>query len=112
MVWYSKVKGLTEKVIELYPRMSSREIAEITGFVKTTIIRCVAKNHLRHTEEIKKKKVMKISKKCNTHTIEIKKDDNFVVAISSKANLRSSDDVNGIFILLKDYKSKEYIKRI
>ena len=72
MVWYSKVKGLTEKVIELYPRMSSREIAEITGFVKTTIIRCVAKNHLRHTEEIKKE-VIKILKKYNTHAIEIKK---------------------------------------
>ena len=40
MVWYSKVKGLTEKVIELYPTMSSREIAEVTGFAKTTIIRC------------------------------------------------------------------------
>ena len=47
MVWYSKVKGLTEKVIELYPTMSSREIADITGFAKTTIIRCAAKNHLR-----------------------------------------------------------------
>ena len=47
MVWHSKVKGLTEKVIELYPKMSSREIAEITGFAKTTIIRCAAKNHLR-----------------------------------------------------------------
>ena len=53
MVWYSKVKGLT-------------------GFDKTTIIRCVAKNHLRHTEETQKK-VMKILKKYNTHTIEIKK---------------------------------------
>ena len=88
MVWYSKVKGLTEKVIELYPRMSLREIAEITGFVKTTIIRCVAKNHLRHTEEIKKESdeyvrqrrssgrksydYSKLSKKI-THTIEIKK---------------------------------------
>ena len=41
-----------------------------------------------------------------------KKDDNFVVAISSKANLRSSDDVNGIFVLLKDYKSKEYINEL
>ena len=51
MVWYSKVKGLTERVIELYPTMSSREIADITGFAKTTIIRCAAKNHLRHTEE-------------------------------------------------------------
>lgn len=55
MVWYSKVKGLTEKVIELYPTMSSREIAEITGFAKTTIIRCAAKNHLRHTEETQKR---------------------------------------------------------
>ena len=74
MVWYSKVQGLTEKVIELYPTMSSREIAEITGFAKTTIIRCSAKNHLRHNEETKKKKkVMKILKKYNTHTIEIKK---------------------------------------
>ena len=72
MVWYSKVKGLTEKVIELYPTMSSREIAEITGFVKTTIIRCVAKNHLRHTEEIKKESDENL-KKYNTHTIEIKK---------------------------------------
>ena len=88
MVWYSKVKGLTEKVIELYPSMSSREIAEITGFVKTTIIRCVAKNHLRRTEEIKKESdeyvrqrrssgrksydYSKLSKKI-THTIEIKK---------------------------------------
>ena len=55
MVWYSKIKGLTEKVIELYPTMSSREIAEITGFAKTTIIRCAAKNHLRHTEETQKR---------------------------------------------------------
>lgn len=55
MVWCSKVKGLTEKVIELYPTMSSREIAEITGFAKTTIIRCAAKNHLRHTEETQKR---------------------------------------------------------
>ena len=73
MALYSKVKGLTEKVIELYPRMSSREIAEITGFVKTTIIRCVAKNHLRHTEEIKKESDENLKKKYNTHTIEIKK---------------------------------------
>ena len=56
MVWYSKVKGLTEKVIELYPIMSSREIAEVTGFAKTTIIRCAAKNHLRHTEETQKRR--------------------------------------------------------
>ena len=49
MAWYSKVKGLT-------------------GFDKTTIIRCVAKNHLRHTEETQKK-----SDEYNTHTIEIKK---------------------------------------
>jgi hypothetical protein len=55
MVWYSKIKGLTEKVIELYPTMSSREIADITGFAKTTIIRCAAKNHLRHTEETQKR---------------------------------------------------------
>lgn len=55
MVWYSKVKGLTEKVIELYPTMSSREIAEITGFAKTTIIRCAAKNNLKHTEETQKR---------------------------------------------------------
>lgn len=57
MVWYSKVKGLTEKVIELYPMMSSREIAEIIGFSKTTIIRCAAKNHLRHTEETQTRRV-------------------------------------------------------
>ena len=49
MVQYYKVKGLT-------------------GFDKTTIIRCVAKNHLRHTEETQKK-----SDEYNTHTIEIKK---------------------------------------
>lgn len=55
MVWYSKVKGLTEKVFELYPTMSSREIADATGFAKTTIIRCAAKNHLRHTEETQKR---------------------------------------------------------
>ena len=55
MVWYSKVIGLTEKVIELYPTMSSREIADATGFAKTTIIRCAAKNHLRHTEETQKR---------------------------------------------------------
>ena len=35
--------------------MSSREIAEITGFAKTTIIRCASKNHLRHTEETQKR---------------------------------------------------------
>ena len=35
--------------------MYSREIAEITGFAKTTIIRCAAKNHLRHTEETQKR---------------------------------------------------------
>ena len=88
MVWHSKVKGLTEKVIELYPKMSSREIADITGFAKTTIIRCAAKNHLRHTEETQKRideyvrqrrssgrksyDYSKLSKKI-THTVEIKK---------------------------------------
>ena len=55
---------------------------------------------------------MKILKKIQYSYNRNKKDDNFVVAISSKVNLRSSDDVNGIFILLKDYKSKEYINEL
>ena len=64
MAWYSKVKGLT-------------------GFDKTTIIRCVAKNHLRHTEETQK------SDEYNTHTIEIKKMINLSLQYNQKQTLEA-----------------------
>ena len=51
MPWQSKIPGLTEKVLDLYPTMSSREIHEATGFAKSSIIRCARKNNLKHTEE-------------------------------------------------------------
>ncbi len=51
MLWQSKIPGLTEKVMELYPTMSSREIHDATGFSLSSIIRCAKKNNLRHTEE-------------------------------------------------------------
>mgnify|MGYP006928588624 FL=1 len=51
MPWQSKVPGLTEKVLELYPTMSSREIHDVTGFALSSIIRCARKNNLKHTEE-------------------------------------------------------------
>ncbi len=51
MPWQSKVPGLTEKVIELYPTMSSREIHDATGFALSSIIRCAKRNNLKHTDE-------------------------------------------------------------
>lgn len=51
MPWRSKVPGLTEKVLELYPTMSSREIHDITGFALSSIIRCARNNNLKHTKE-------------------------------------------------------------
>lgn len=51
MPWQSKVPGLTEKVLELYPTMSSREIHDVTGFALSSIIRCARNNNLKHTDE-------------------------------------------------------------